>query len=117
MYYYREYDESNCYGCYESAGNSQRKERKIKRSKYPLPPQLKELSFNHARGLYEIEESGIIYAFPFSLKVSLRLYYRDQGISGHTIANWYQNLEGDERGKVVLSKPILMHFPSSKIES
>ena len=80
------------------------KEKKIKHSRFQLPSELEELKYNHVRGLYEIQKSKIIYAFPFEMIASLRVYFSNYKISKHSIANWYQTLEKEEKEKVVLSK-------------
>jgi len=89
----------------------------MRRARYPMPPALRELSFNPKSGFYEIEESGIKFRLNLEETRSLRDYFRAYRATGcndfPTVANWHQDLENRERKRVVRSGDVPVLPPGS----
>lgn len=79
----------------------------MRRARYPMPPALRELSFNPNSGFYEIEECGINYLMNLEETRSLKDYFRAYRVTGWndypTVAGWYRDLKNEGRKRVIRS--------------
>ena len=79
----------------------------MRRARYPMPPALRDLSFNPKSGFYEFEESGIKYKMNLEETRSLRDYFRVYLTTGWnefpTVAGWFQDQRNEVRKRVTRS--------------
>lgn len=72
----------------------------MRRAPHPMPIELACLTYNAARGKYEILEAGILYAMDLEHTRQLKVYFKHfhRGYRKvPTLAGWYDSLSKEER--------------------
>ena len=72
----------------------------MRKKRYPVPNEIKDLYYDYTQQAYLISENGITYSMQIEQTRSLKQYWYDNRYAGTSIASWYNSLKNDEKKKV-----------------